>query len=168
MTIEAIRALNRADLVLIPRKGAEKSDLAELRREICARYLENPATRIVEFDLPVRDAAAAYRAGVEAWHRAIAATYRDLLDAEAPGGGTVALLVWGDPSLYDSTLGSSSTCGRSRRSPSSTGWCRAITSLQMLAASHGMALATLGGALFGHHRPAAARRRSPRAPRRSW
>lgn len=148
VTIEAIRALNRADLVLIPRKGAEKSDLAELRREICARYLENAATRIVEFDLPRRDAAAGYLAGVEAWHRAIAATYRDLLAAEAPGGGTVALLVWGDPSLYDSTLRIIEHLRAIAPMPFETRVVPGVTSLQMLAASHGMALATLGGELL--------------------
>ena len=81
--------------MLIPRKGAAKDDLAELRREICERYLENPATRIVEFDMPVRDAGGGYRAGVEAWHRAIAARYRALLEAGGRAGS--ALLVWGDP-----------------------------------------------------------------------
>ena len=56
MTVQGIRALNAADLVLVPRKGAAKDDLAGLRREICGRYLENAATRVVEFDLPVREA----------------------------------------------------------------------------------------------------------------
>ena len=42
MTVEAISALNAADLVLIPRKGAAKADLAELRRAICERYLDEP------------------------------------------------------------------------------------------------------------------------------
>ena len=65
MTVQGIRALNAGDLVLVPRKGAAKDDLAELRREICGRYLENAATRVVEFDLPVRDAAGPYRRGVE-------------------------------------------------------------------------------------------------------
>ena len=57
MTVQGIRALNAADLVLVSRKGAAKYDLAELRREICGRYLENGATRVVEFDLPARDGA---------------------------------------------------------------------------------------------------------------
>ena len=104
MTVQGIRELNAADLVLVPRKGAAKDDLAELRREICGRYLENPATRVVEFDLPVRDAGAPYRQGVEDWHRAIAAAYRGLLEAHAGPASRVALLIWGDPSLYDSTL----------------------------------------------------------------
>lgn len=57
MTIQAINALNRADIVLIPRKGPSKVDLADLRREICQRFLSNPATRLIQFDLPVRNAA---------------------------------------------------------------------------------------------------------------
>ena len=101
MTVEAIAALNAADRVLIPRKGAAKADLAELRQAICDRFLTNPATRIVAFDMPARDADAGYRDGVEAWHREIAGAYRPLLDGVE---GRVALLVWGDPSLYDSTL----------------------------------------------------------------
>lgn len=52
LTLQAIRALNAADLILIPRKGADKADLADLRRSICAEVVTNPAARIVEFDLP--------------------------------------------------------------------------------------------------------------------
>ena len=36
LTRAAIGAINAADLVLIPRKGSAKSDLADLRRTICA------------------------------------------------------------------------------------------------------------------------------------
>jgi precorrin-6A synthase len=143
VTIEAIRALNRADLVIVPRKGAAKADLAELRREICERYLENPATRIVEFDMPVRDAGGGYREGVDAWHRAIAGSYRDILEGEE---GVAALLVWGDPSLYDSTLrildllAAEGFAFERRVIPG-------ITSLQALAARHGVALNTVAGAV---------------------
>lgn len=141
MTVEAIGVLNQADLVLIPRKGAAKGDLADLRRAICARYLTNPATRIVEFDMPVRDAGAGYRRGVEDWHRAIADLYARLL---ADAAGVAALLVWGDPSLYDSTLRildhlEARGLGFTRRV------VPGITSLQMLAARHGIALNTIGG-----------------------
>lgn len=143
VTVEAVRTLNEVDLVLIPRKGAAKADLAELRRAICGRYLENPATRIVEFDMPVRDAGGFYRTGVEAWHRAIAAKYRALLEPET---GSVALLVWGDPSLYDSTLrildllAAGGLAFERRVIPG-------ITSLQVLAARHGIPLNSVGGAV---------------------
>ena len=110
VTIEAIRALNAADLVLIPRKGAARDDLAGLRREICARYLDNPATRLVE----------------------------------EPPDAAVALLVWGDPSLYDSTLRildhlAAGGLAFSRRV------VPGITSLQALAAAHRIPLNAIGG-----------------------
>ena len=73
LTLAAVRAINAADLVLIPCKGEDKTDLAELRRKICARVLTNETTRVAEFDLPVRDAERDdYRAGVEDWHDAVA------------------------------------------------------------------------------------------------
>ncbi len=105
LTLQAIKALNSADLILIPRKGKTKADLAELRRAICTDVLTNPAVRLAEFDLPVRDAANPdYRAGVDDWHDAIADSWRQAIRDGLGTAGRVALLVWGDPSLYDSTL----------------------------------------------------------------
>ncbi|MBP7241024.1 precorrin-6A synthase (deacetylating) [Amaricoccus sp.] len=141
MTLEGIAALNAADLVLIPRKGPAKADLAELRREICERFLDARATRIVEFDMPVRDATGGYRAGVDAWHRAIADRYRVLLERET---GAVALLVWGDPSLYDSTLRILDLLAADGL-PFARRVAPGITSLQVLAARHGVPLNAVGG-----------------------
>jgi hypothetical protein len=71
LTRAAIAALNAADLILIPRKGETKSDLAEVRRAICAEVVTNPATRIVEFDLPVRNESTPdYVTRVQDWHAA--------------------------------------------------------------------------------------------------
>jgi len=105
LTLAAVRAINAADLILIPRKGEEKSDLAELRREICARVLTSARTRLVEFDLPARDAGREdYRGGVDDWHDAVAAAWSREIKAHLGGNGRVAFLIWGDPSLYDSSL----------------------------------------------------------------
>lgn len=145
MTIQAINALNGADVVLIPRKGPAKDDLAQLRRKICERYLTNPATRIVEFDLPARDAAdPSYLAGVADWHHAIADTYRRLLLAETGDDGAVALLVWGDPSLYDSTLRIVDRLAQSAGFAFRHEVIAGITSVQALAAGHKIALNTVG------------------------
>ncbi|HEX7822789.1 MAG TPA: precorrin-6A synthase (deacetylating) [Sphingobium sp.] len=103
LTLAAIKAMNGADLILLPRKGDVKSDLIDLRRTLCADVLTG-ATRIVEFDLPVRSATLPYIEAVNDWHDAIAATWAGQVAAHLPDGGTLALLVWGDPSLYDSTL----------------------------------------------------------------
>jgi len=105
LTLAAVRAINAADLVLIPRKGEDKTDLAELRREICARVLTNATTRVVEFDVPVRDASREdYRGGVDDWHDAVAQVWASEIAAHLGTDGRVALLIWGDPSLYDSSL----------------------------------------------------------------
>jgi precorrin-6A synthase len=101
LTTQARRAMAGADLILLPRKGSDKADLIDLRRTLCAG-LEGP--RIVEFDMPVRDGAAAYLGAVHDWHAAITALWRAEIETHLPQGGSLALLVWGDPMLYDSTL----------------------------------------------------------------
>lgn len=134
LTGQAIAALRGADCVLIPRKGPDKADLADLRRAICAAYLPDPG-RVVEFDMPQRAAEGDYRAVVEDWHDAIA---RAWVAAMPPGAQDVALLVWGDPSLYDSTLRIAARLGVAVRV------VPGITSLQVLTAEHGVALNTIG------------------------
>ena len=138
LTLQAIRALNRAELVLIPRKGAEKADLADLRRAICAEVLDHPA-RIVEFDMPVRDAAnPCYLGGVGDWHDAIAEAWAAAI-ATVPGASVVALLVWGDPSLYDSSLRIAARLGGAKVTV-----IPGLMSPQVLAAAHGIPLNDLG------------------------
>ncbi|MFZ1662360.1 MAG: precorrin-6A synthase (deacetylating) [Paracoccaceae bacterium] len=143
LTLQAIKALNSADLVMIPRKGESKADLAELRRTICADVLTNPNTRLFEFDLPVRDASnPAYRAGVDDWHDAIAAVWKDTILAEIGQNGRVALMVWGDPSLYDSTLRIASRIEKSL--PLTLAVIPGITSLQALTAAHAIPINDIG------------------------
>ncbi len=103
LTMAAVKAMNAADLILLPRKGDAKSDLIDLRRAMCEAVLTG-ATRVVEFDLPQRSATPPYIEAVNDWHDAIAATWAGEIATHLPEGGRLALLVWGDPSLYDSTL----------------------------------------------------------------
>ncbi|QYZ71468.1 precorrin-6A synthase (deacetylating) [Neotabrizicola shimadae] len=140
LTLQAIREINAADLVLIPRKGEGKADLAELRRAILREVLTNPATLVAEFDLPVRDEAVAdYRERVDGWHDAIAGVWEAAMGSPRPA--RVALLVWGDPSLYDSTLRIAA-----RLSPApDLRVIPGITSLQALTAAHAIPLNTIGG-----------------------
>lgn len=141
VTAEAAKAMNAADLILIPLKGADKADLAGLRMAICRACVTNPTTRIVSFDLPVRDAATPdYLSRVADWHDAIAALWEDRIRAHvAEGGGPrVVLLVWGDPSLYDSTLRIAERVGR--RLPLTLRVIPGITAIQMLCAAHAIPL----------------------------
>ena len=135
LTRQGEAAMQQADLILVPRKGPDKADLADLRRAICARVA--PAVPVAEFDLPVRDAANPdYRHGVDDWHDAIALAWA----AAAGSASRVALLVWGDPSLYDSTLriaGRLSPPPRLRVVPG-------ITAIQALCAAHAIELNEIG------------------------
>jgi precorrin-6A synthase len=137
LTRQAIQAINAADLILIPRKGAAKADLADLRRAILAEVLTAPR-QVVEFDLPARADDDDYLAAVNDWHDAIAAAWMAEITRHLPGGGTVALLVWGDPSLYDSTLRIAA-----RLAPLTVRVIPGITSLQALTAAHAIPLNTL-------------------------
>jgi precorrin-6A synthase len=137
LTFAAAKRLGAADLVLIPRKGAEKADLAELRRAL--RDTHAPGTPTAEFDLPARDAAGPdYRAGVDAWHAEIAAAWRAAIGAH-PEARRVALLVWGDPSLYDSTLRIARLAGRFEITV-----VPGLTAPQLLTAAHGVPLNAVG------------------------
>jgi precorrin-6A synthase len=141
LTIAGIRAINAADLVLIPRKGSEKSDLAELRQTICARFLSQSRTRLVEFDLPRRDTEHEnYRSGVDKWHEAVAATWSKQIVANLGNEGRVALLIWGDPSLYDSSLRIARRMDRVATIEVVPG----ITSIQALCAAHAVPLNEIG------------------------
>jgi precorrin-6A synthase len=105
VTTQAIRALNAVDVFFVVEKGQEKHDLVDLRREICERYIERPSFRTVDLRDPERDrSSAAYGAAVEAWRHARALQWEATIRAELGEDECGAFLVWGDPSLYDSTL----------------------------------------------------------------
>lgn len=137
VTGQAIRALNAADLILIPRKGEAKSDLADLRRQILTEVLTAPVP-VAEYDVPTRADQGDYLGAVNDWHDAIAQVWQDTIAARLPQGGKVALMVWGDPSLYDSTLRIAA-----RLPGLSVKVIPGITSLQALTASHAIPLNTL-------------------------
>ncbi len=104
LTGMAKTALQNADLIMVPDKGSEKSDLGELRKEICEKLLY-PIPKIISFDLPIRDPAEPeYIKRVQDWHNKIATLWSRTINDNLPKGGKVALMIWGDPSLYDSSL----------------------------------------------------------------
>jgi precorrin-6A synthase len=136
LTGQAIKALNAADLILLPRKGDDKSDLADIRRQILTQVLTN-AVPVAEYDVPKRAEQTDYLGAVNDWHGAIAQVWTDSI-AAYPGARHIALMVWGDPSLYDSTLRIAA------RLPGLTvKVIPGITSLQALTAAHAIPLNTL-------------------------
>jgi len=105
VTQQAVRALNEVDVFFVMEKGEEKDDLVALRREVCERFIEDESYRIVAVRDPERDrTAAAYASAVDDWRRERAQIWERLIGDELEEDGVGAILVWGDPSLYDSTL----------------------------------------------------------------
>ncbi|HVF79713.1 MAG TPA: precorrin-6A synthase (deacetylating) [Solirubrobacteraceae bacterium] len=105
VTQQAIRALNEVNVFFVMQKGAEKDDLVALRREVCERFIDEQSYRIVTVRDPERDrTAAAYASAVDDWRRARAEIWERWISEELGDVGVGAILVWGDPSLYDSTL----------------------------------------------------------------
>ncbi|UWQ97557.1 precorrin-6A synthase (deacetylating) [Rhodobacteraceae bacterium M385] len=140
ITLEAQRALRDAAVILVPRKGPDKSDLAGLRHRIIADA--GAVAQVVEFDYPTRNPAIPYKDRVRAWHDEIARRWQAAI-AEASPNGPIALLVWGDPSLYDSTLRIATRLTPAPRLRVLPG----ITALQALTAAHGLTFNTLAGAV---------------------
>ncbi|KOF14196.1 precorrin 6A synthase [Ensifer adhaerens] len=145
MTVQAINALNRADVLFIPTKGEKKTELAEVRREICARYVTRADSRTVEFAVPVRRTeGVSYDGSVDDWHARIAEIYERLIDSELSEDGTGAFLVWGDPMLYDSTIRIVERVKARGKVAFDYDVLPGITSLQALCASHRIPLNLVG------------------------
>jgi precorrin-6A synthase len=105
VTIQAINALNQVDVFFIPNKGREKEALQRFRLEICERYIKDRDYRLAGFKTPERSKDPSdYKMNVQDWHSRIEQNYEKLLMEELGEGECGAFLVWGDPTLYDSTL----------------------------------------------------------------
>ncbi|MPZ59467.1 MAG: precorrin-6A synthase (deacetylating) [Rhizobiales bacterium] len=145
LTVQAIKALSGLDVVFLIDKGREKAALAKLRTEICARYIDNKAYRVVEAADPERDRATAhYETEVAAWHAKRAAIYERMIREELADGQHGAFLVWGDPCLYDSTLRIIDQVAAMGTVAFEVEVIPGITSIQALAARHKIPINRIG------------------------
>ena len=145
ITVQAIKALSELDVIFLIDKGSDKDDLAQLRKDICARYITKPY-RIVEAKDPERDRTPAnYETAVTDWHAQRAAIYERMIREELADGQHGAFLVWGDPSLYDSTLRIVDQVAAMKTVAFELDVIPGITSVQALAARHKIALNRIGG-----------------------
>jgi precorrin-6A synthase len=104
VTAQAVTALNATEVFFAMDKGAAKSDLVALRREVCRRFIRTPDYRFVELADPPRARDGDYLQAVSEWHEARADVWAHAIETELAADGVGAFLAWGDPSLYDSTL----------------------------------------------------------------
>ena len=147
ITQSAAQALALADVVFIPDKGDEKGDLKAARLDLARRFVRTDHTRFVEFAVPARDRRPAdYHATVLDWHATIADVYAQAFQQHLGDDGCGALLVWGDPSLYDSTLRILASV--EARVAIDVDVFPGITAIQALCARHRIPLNAIGGSVL--------------------
>jgi precorrin-6A synthase len=148
VTVQAIKALNRVDVFFVVEKKGERLDLVDLRREILERYVDEPSYRVVDVEDPERDRTApAYAEAVEDWRRRRAEVWERVIGDHLADGESGAFLVWGDPALYDSTLAVIERILTAGRLEFECEVIPGISSVQALAARHGVPLNRVGGAV---------------------
>ncbi|MEU0499452.1 precorrin-6A synthase (deacetylating) [Nocardia sp. NPDC005998] len=141
VTVQAIKAMRQVEVFFVIGKGAEKQELVDVRTAILAEHLDHPY-RIVEIADPPRDRAPTdYQGVVEDWHDRRSAL---LEDAFARVDGVGGILVWGDPSLYDSTLRMIERVLDRGAQRFDYEVIPGVTSVQALAARHRMVLHRIG------------------------
>lgn len=145
LTLQAVRALSDVDAVFVLDKRAETADLVEIRKRICAAHIRNPYRVVTVEDPPRERHPADYGATVEAWHAARAERLETAFQAELEAGQVGAILVWGDPALYDSTLRILDRIASRGRLALSYAVIPGLSSVQVLAARHGVPLNAIGG-----------------------
>ncbi|MDF2617765.1 MAG: hypothetical protein K0S00_424 [Xanthobacteraceae bacterium] len=160
LTLQAIQAINRAEVFFLLDKSEAAAELVAAREAILAAHRRAP-WRVARLASPKRradphihmprihDGAAGtparettYRADVADWHSARAALLAPLIEAELPEDGVGALLVWGDPALYDSTLRMLEAVRATL--PLAIEVIPGISAVQALTAAHGLVLNEVG------------------------
>ncbi len=148
LTVQAIKALNRADVFFVMDKGPAKDKLVALRRDICQRFIEHDRYRVVEAPCPERTRGVPdYRGSVDELNASKQAVYAQLIHDELADGQVGAFLVWGDPGLYDSTIRILERIVAGSGQALAFEVIPGITSVQALAARHRIPLNSIGQAL---------------------
>ncbi len=146
LTLQAIKALNRARVFFLFDKGAEKDSLIHLRETICAHHIREPGYRFVSAPIPERRREGDYRQAVDDLNAAKQRLMARMIEEELGPDDCGAFLVWGDPALYDSTL---RILAALRREGLAFDYevIPGISSVQALAARHRVPLNRIGQAL---------------------
>ena len=144
LTLEAVNTLNEVDLILIPKKTSDTSDLLNLRQDICKKVIKKKQQNIVEFDLPKRNLKIEYNMSVCEWHFEVANIWKKTIDNIQGKKNSIGLLIWGDPTLYDSSIKIALTLINKLNITVISG----ITSIQALMSAHTINMNEIGKPFF--------------------
>jgi precorrin-6A synthase len=148
VTVAATKALNAFDvLFLVTKAGVD--ELAALRLEIVARHRTGGPHRTVELADPPRPwrDAPDYASAVASWRVARGLLWETAIEQELAEYEVGAFLVWGDPSLYESTLPVVCGIAEGGRVPLEYEVIPGVSSVHALAARHRIPLNRVGRAV---------------------
>jgi precorrin-6A synthase len=148
LTIQAVNALNQVDVFFILDKGADKEELVDFRRELCRRYITRRNYRFVDAESPEWERRSAdYRETIAELNRDKQAVFERLIGEGMEDGECGAFLVWGDPTLYDSTIRIIEAIAGSGAHAIDYEVIPGISAAQALAAKHKTTLNRIGEAI---------------------
>lgn len=146
LTVQAVNALNRVDVFFLMDKGEAKASMIDLRRDICARFIAaGHRYRFATAQSPQWDRRSGeYNTVIDDLNRGKQAIFEQLIAGEMQDGETAGVLVWGDPSLYDSTIRILADITASGRHAITYDVIPGVSSLHALTAQHRTTLNTVG------------------------
>jgi len=146
LTIQAVTALNRLDVIFLMDKGEAKGSMIDLRREICARFIDADRTyRFANAQSPQWDRhSGEYKTVIDGLNRDKQVIFEQMIADEMQDGETAGVLVWGDPSLYDSTIRIMADIAATGRHDIAYEVIPGISSLHALTAQHRTTLNSVG------------------------
>ena len=144
LTVQAINTMKKADVFFFLEKRKGDEDFLKIRREILERYLDSGTYRVVSARIPKRKKGGNYVEEVKAWREEVAEVVAGLIKNEMEEGENAALLIWGDPSLYDGHLEMLQHILKRGVIDFEYEVIPGITSVQLLAARHKIPLNRIG------------------------
>jgi len=104
LTLQAAKAIGRTDVFFLLDKGETKASMIDVRERIIRGY-SKPSRRMISAPDPDRDRTPAdYPGTVEDWRHRRALVIEEMLVKNLKEDDTGSFLVWGDPTLYDSSI----------------------------------------------------------------
>jgi precorrin-6A synthase len=147
VTVEAIQAIATIDVFVVVDKGEHAAEPAAVRTALLDRYA-SARHRVVTVEDPKRAAAGTYTDTVAAWHSDRSMRLERSLGTEIGEAERAAILVWGDPSLYDSTIRLVEQINGRGEMVVDITVIAGVSSVQLLAARHRIVLNRIGRPLL--------------------
>ncbi|WP_277032108.1 precorrin-6A synthase (deacetylating) [Propionimicrobium lymphophilum] len=105
VTQAAVKAIEELDVLFVVIKENNLDELVDIRKHILAEHRTTPI-KLVELQDPPRpwQTTPDYKKAVATWRAQRLESWSKAVDENLPDGQVCGFLVWGDPSLYESTL----------------------------------------------------------------